>query len=132
LVIFIFFGFVISLLIAWLWQKNHLENNQLYLSLGFYRHFWQLYWQNLLSSIKMTIILAIAPKKLKPITYQLNVDKNQDLLCLVSFHFLSGIIVDNQDNKSIKINCVDACFLQNKKIRFLFRSFENIDDNQLI
>ena len=28
-VIFIFFGFAVSLLITWLWQKNNPENNQL-------------------------------------------------------------------------------------------------------
>jgi len=131
-VIFIFFGFVVSLLITWLWHKNNPENNQLYLSLGFYRHFWQLYWQNCLSSLKMIAKIALTPKKLQPITQQLEISQNQDLTLLVSFHFLSGIIVDNQDNKSIKINCVDACFLQKKKISFLFRSFQNIDDNQLI
>lgn len=131
-VIFIFFGFVVSLLITWLWHKNNPENNQLYLSLGFYRHFWQLYWQNFPSSLKMIAKIALTPKKLQPITQQLEISQNQDLTLLVSFHFLSGIIVDNQDNKSIKINCVDSCFLQKKKISFLFRSFQNIDDNQLI
>ncbi len=129
--IFMLFGIVLCFLITLLWQKNNTQN-QLYLSLGFYRHFWYLYWQNCLSSLKMLLKIACQANKLEPITHQIEINQNIDFALLISFHFLSGVIIDNNDNKSIKISCVDACFLEKKKIRFLLKSFQNIDDNQLI
>ena len=129
--IFMMFGVVLCLLISWFWQKTP-EQNQLYLSWGFYRHFWQLYWQNYLTSLKMLFKIAFFANKLQPTTQQIAINHNTDFALLISFHFLSGVIIDNQDNKSIKISCVDACFLEKKKISFLLRSLQNIDDNQLI
>ena len=129
--IFISFGVILCLLISWFWQKTP-EQNQLYLSFGFYRHFWQLYWQNYLTSLKMLFKIAFFANKLQPTTQQIAINHNTDFALLISFHFLSGVIIDSQDNKSIKISCVDACFLEKKKISFLLRSLQNIDDNQLI
>ena len=80
----------------------------------------------------MLLKIACQANKLEPITHQIEINQNIDFTLLISFHFLSGVIIDNNDNKSIKISCVDACFLEKKKIRFLLKSFQNIDDNQLI
>ena len=80
----------------------------------------------------MLFKIAFFANKLQPTTQQIDINHNTDFALLISFHFLSGVIIDSQDNKSIKISCVDACFLEKKKISFLLRSLQNIDDNQLI
>lgn len=136
--LYIFFGLIASGFVAIVSFRLKLveeKSELLYLSLGFYRHFINLFIKSFFSAIALIISLAISRKELNPTIHKIKLtpkDKFNPALLMASFNMSSGLFSIGMKDDEILVHAIDESYFKKFDLNKTRRSLNNANDDNLI
>ncbi|MBU6139965.1 MAG: Na+/H+ antiporter subunit E [Proteobacteria bacterium] len=135
--LYLFLGFVSAGLVSLISASLNLvkkDSEILYLSTGFYRHFFLIFVKNFFSSILLIISLSFK-KKIHPTLHRIrlkpNVKFNQALLT-ATFNMSTGLFcVDVKDNEML-IHAINSSYFKKFDLQKTCMNLRDINDDNLI
>lgn len=107
----------------------------LYLSSGFYRHFFKIYAKNILAAIKLIIDLATSKKSLHPTLHKVKIglnDKFNPALLMASFNFSAGLLSIGIKDYEILVHAIDENYFRRFDLQKICASLNNVNDDNLV
>lgn len=111
------------------------ESELLYLSLGFYRHFLQLYFNNFVKSCYLILLLALSKKPIRPLLYSILVDYNNKFnpaLMVASFNISAGLFCIGIKENSFYIHAIDEKYFHEFDLFKMKKNLPEINDDNLV
>jgi|GEM_PF-1479218 len=140
--LYLVFGVIASALVSLVSMRLKLiEKNSelLYLSLGFYRHFFMIFVNNFLSSLFLIINLAFRKKDLRPTLHRIKLGANlrfNPALLMASFNMSTGLICvgvkENVKENEMLIHAIDPSYFKKCDFQKICLNLRNINDDNLI
>lgn len=137
---YVCFGLLSCTLVAVVSAKIGLiEKNSelLYLSFGFYRHFFGVFMRNFYRSILLVISLAFGGKKFQPTLCKATIKKKFDFnpaLLIATVNMTCGLlcIETKDDNSEFVIHAIDEKFFDGFDLQKTCLSLEETNDDKLV
>ncbi len=135
---YLLFGIAFSALISFTSFKLGLvkkESELLYLSLGFYRHFLQLYYQNFIKSCRLIILLALSKKPIRPLLYSVPLDYNNKFnpaLMVASLNMSAGLFCIGIKENFFYIHAIDEQYFSDFDLFKMKKDLPEINDDNLV
>lgn len=136
--LYTFLGLLSAALISVLSYKTKLINEKselLYLSAGFYRHFFKIYFKNFFSSLRMLVIMAFSNRSLRPVIRSMNIGDevifNRPLL-LTSLNMTTGILCFNANEEIFLLHCADDKYFRKFNLAKTVKVLSNVNDDDSI
>lgn len=136
--LYVFFGIlsasfvaVVSFRLKLIEEKSEL----LYLSLGFYRHFFQIFVKNFFSAIKFVISMALTNKPFHPIVYSLELspeNKFNPALLMASLNMTTGLFCIGTKEQEIFVHCIDDDHFKKFNLQKTYKFLKDINDDNLV
>ena len=132
------FGIAVSSLISFASFKLNLvtkESELLYLSLGFYRHFLQLYCKNFVKSCNLILILALSKKPIRPLLYSIPLDYNNKFnpaLMVASLNISAGLFCIGIKENFFYIHAIDEKYFNDFDLFKIKKNLPEINDDNLV
>ncbi len=111
------------------------KSELLYLSFGFYSHFFKLFVKNFLSSIKLVISLAISNKALHPIVRNVKFsqkNKFNPALLMASFNMTTGLFCIGLKDQEMLIYAIGDDYFKKFDLQKICSSLSNVNDDNLV
>lgn len=137
---YVCFGLVSCVLVAVISAKIGLiEKNSelLYLSFGFYRHFFSIFVKNFSGSIVLIIALAFGSKKFQPTLCKAVIKKKFDFnpaLLIATINMTCGLLCleAKDDDSEFVIHAIDEKFFDKFDLQKTCLSLEETNDDKLV
>ena len=136
--LYLFFGVIASGLVSASSYKLKLideKSELLYLSFGFYRHFFKIYCKSFFSAIKLIFELAFREKKIKPIVYLVKFNEQNHFspaLLMASFNMTTGLFsIDFKDNELL-IHAINKEYFEKFNLHKTIVALKHTNDDNLI
>ena len=135
---YFFCGLVASALISVASRKMNFikkDSELLYLSLGLYRHFIKIYFQNFLKSWQLIFILALHKKPLKPLFYSIPLDyqnKFNPALMVTSLNMSAGLFCIGMKQNIFYIHAIEEKYFNNFDLFWMKKNLPEINDDNLV
>ena len=136
--LYTFLGLLSAGLVSVLSYKTKLINEKselLYLSVGFYRYFFKIYFKNFFPSLRMLVNMAFSNKSLRPIIRFINLSDevafNRPLL-LASLNMTTGILSLNANEKGFLLHCIDDKYFRKFNLTKTVKVLSNVNDDDSI
>ena len=113
-------------------EKN---SELLYLSLGFYRHFFMIFVNNFLSSLFLIMNLAFRKKDLHPTLHRIKLRANlrfNPALLMASLNMSTGVFCVGVKENEILIHAIDPSYFKKCDFQKICLNLRNINDDNLI
>ncbi len=136
--LYVFFGIIASGLVAVASFRLKLieeKSELLYLSLGFYRHFFRIFVKNFLSSIRLIIDLAISRKPLHPTLHRVILQEKHRFnpaLLMTSFNMSTGLFSISLKDDEIMVHALDENYFSQFDMHRASKSLNNVNDDNLV
>lgn len=136
--LYVFFGLLSAVLVAVASFRLKLiekKSELLYLSFGFYRHFFKIFVKNFFSSINLIIDLAISRKQLSPTLHKVRIDeklKFNPALLMVSFNMSAGLFSIGAKDDEILIHALDEKYFSQFDLQKICASLNHVNDDNLV
>ncbi len=136
--LYVYLGIFASLMVSIFSYQAKMINKKsqlLFLSLGFYRHFFLIYIKNFIDSIYLIIELATKKKSAHPTIHKIKINRNKKInydLLMFSLTMTSGLVAVENFNDEITIHAIDEKFFQKLKLEKIYKSLENVNDDDLV
>ena len=107
----------------------------LFLSIGFYQHFFSVYFKNFFKAIKLIIDLAISRRVMMP---SINIIKHNEEsgddhhLLVASINLYVGVFVLNATETSLVIHSIDKSFFKELNINNLKKQLRLVNDDEIV
>jgi len=112
------------------------DNELLYLSLGFYRHFYKIFVANFFSSIKIIIKLAFTNKNWShPLLYKIQFDEKNKFnvgLLMASLNMTSGLFCVNFKDNEFLVHALDEECFARFNLQKICNSLNHVNDDTLV
>jgi len=111
------------------------ESELLYLSLGFYHHFLQIYYRNFLKSCHLIALLALSKKPIRPLLYSVPLDYNNKFnpaLMVASLNISAGLFCIKIKKDSFYIHAIDEKYFNNFDLFKMKKNLPEINDDNLV
>ncbi len=108
------------------------DRELLYLNFGFYRHFFNIFFGNFFSAIKIILRLSLKKEPLYPV---IQIIKNNDTnlgLLVASINMTSGIFCIDCNNDNITIHALDQDYFKALNLKKIVNSLNDTKDENLI
>lgn len=135
---FIIFGIFSSALVAIISYQLRLidkTSELLYLSIGFYKHFVGLYFQNFYKSILLIFELAIQKKSLHPTLHRIKFKSNfrfNPALLIATLNMNAGLFAIGVEDDDIIIHAIHEDFFYDFDLLKNTISLNNVNDDNLV
>lgn len=136
--LYLFFGICFSAIISAASFRLKLikkESELLYLSVGFYRHFLEIYFKNFIKSLKLILFLALTKKAVRPLVYSLKIDSNNKFnqgLMVATINIFAGIFCIKNDKDFFKIHAIDEKYFNDFNMLKMKKILPEINDDNLV
>ncbi len=136
--LYVFFGVVASSLVSLAsFRLNLIEKKSelLYLSFGFYRHFFKIFTSGFVSSIKLILKLAAARQPMHPLIYTVEIDKKNHFnmaLLMASFNMTAGLFCIGAKENEILVHAIDEEHFKKFDLQKICKRLNNINDDNLV
>ena len=107
----------------------------LYLSFGFYRHFFWLYTKNFFTSIKLIVSLALGKKSIRPLLYSIPIDyqsRFNPALMVFSVNMSSGLFCIGIKDENFFIHAIDEKYFNNFDLFKINKILPEVNDDNLV
>ncbi len=107
----------------------------LYLSFGFYRHFFWLYVMNFISSLKLIAHMALSKKTIRPLLYAIPVDyKNRfnPALMVSSLNMSAGLFCIGIKDENFYIHAIDEKYFNDFNLFRVKKVLPEVNDDNLV
>lgn len=137
-ILYFVLGVVACGAVSLLCYKLQIINNKskfLFLSIGFYRHFFLIYFKNFFKAIFLIIDLAINRRVMMPTIniIKFNEENAEDNhLLIASINFCVGVFVLNATESSLVIHSIDKGFFKELNINNLKKQLRLINDDEIV
>ena len=135
---FLIFGIISSLVISIISYQLKLINNKselLYLSLGFYHHFFGIYFKNFFKSMNLVFDLAINRKSLHPTIHRIKFHDHyrfNSALLISSFNMSAGLFSIGIDGDEIIIHAIHEEYFYEFDLLKNIINLNNVNDDNLV
>lgn len=136
--LYVFFGILASGLVSVASFRLKLieeKSELLYLSFGFYRHFFKIFMKSFFSAIKLIIDLAISRKPLHPTLHNVKFspkNKFNPALLMASYNMSTGLFSIGNKDDEILIHAIDEEYFKKFDLQKTCNSLNNVNDDNLI
>lgn len=136
--LYIFFGFIASSLVVAISLRLKLiekKSEMLFLSFGFYRHFFRFFFHNFFRSMKLLFDLAMGKSFLKPTVHYVKIDEKDSFnpaLLMASLNMSAGLFAIGLQNNEIMIHAIDEIYFKKFDFKKTCASLHNVNDDNLI
>ena len=137
-IVYFFIGIIASLTIAVFSYRIRLidaNSKFLYLSFGFYRHFFILYFKNFFRAIFLIIELAINRRTLNPKLHFLDIKRDHNFseeLLIASINLSAGLLVIQVNEENIVIHSIDEEFFYRVNFNKIYKNLANVNDDEIV
>jgi len=134
--IYFLFGSLAAILISFFSYKLKIIDKKskfLYLNIGFYRHFFALFVKNYVKSLILILKFAFFKNDNLAIIKKYKIH-NQDIditMLVSSINMITGLYAINKGNELI-VYYLDKSYLKDLNFKKIYKSLNNIDDNNLV
>lgn len=110
------------------------KSELLYLSLGFYRHFFKLYFGNFFSGLKLIITFALTSKDVKPSIFAVDFDSSgyNPALLMTSYNMSSGLFCIGHKGDTLFIHSIDDEYFKKFNLKKTVNILKNVNDDNLV
>lgn len=136
--LYLFLGFIASAFVAFISERLKLvkkDDELLFLSIGFYRHFATTFFGNLPSSLSLIIFMALGRKATNPTLHKIRLKANSRFnpaLLIASFNMSSGLFcVDAKDNE-MTIHAIESSYFKKFNLQKTCLTLRNINEDDII
>lgn len=136
---FAIIGSIFSFLIAAISYRFNLINKKselLFLSFGFYRHFFKLYFKNFYSSLILIIKVLLGKRNINPVVYKLLIDdsnKSFNPSSLIStINMSTGLLVIFNENNLLLVHALNEEYINNFSFSANMAKLNNLNDDKLV
>ena len=136
--LYLIFGVAFSSIVSFIsFKLNFIKKDSelLYLSLGFYRHFLQLYCQNFIKSCGLIFFLVITKRSIRPLVYSIEIDyqnKFNPALMLTSFNISAGLFCIDIKEDIFYIHAIDEKYFNHFDLFKMKKNLPEINDDNLV
>ncbi len=136
--LYLIFGVISSMLVTQASYKMKLLNQKselLYLSIGFYRHFFQIYFAGFCSSLILVVKMALSKNFVNPIVFNLKFEESKTYnsgLLISSINMSSGLFVIGTKENEIFVHAISDYYFSKLNIRKIHNSLCNVNDDNLV
>lgn len=111
------------------------KSELLYLSFGFYRHFFKIYFGNFFSGIKLIIKMALGNQDEKPsvfiVEFKNTIHLNAGLL-MASYNMTSGLFCIGHKDEVLYIHAINDAYFRKFDLQKTISVLENVNDDNLV
>jgi len=129
------FSFLISL-ISYRFNLINKKSELLFLSLGFYHHFFKLYFKNFYSSLMLIIKIVSGKKNINPVIYKLLIDDNNKSFnpssLISTINMNTGLLVIFNENNSLLIHALNEEYINHFNFSANIAKLNNLNDDKLV
>jgi multisubunit Na+/H+ antiporter MnhE subunit len=136
--LYVFFGIIASAFVSIASSRLRLieqKSELLYLSFGFYRYFFDLFFSNFFNSIRLVIDIALTNKELHPIVYRVPVEEefsfNHGLL-VAGLNMTSGLLCLGVRDEEILVHAIDEKHFQRFDFDKTKKILSEVNDDNLV
>lgn len=135
---YLLFGILFSSLISFASYKLKLikkDSELLYLSLGFYRYFINLYYKNFLKSCHLIFLLALGKKTLRPLIYSIPLDSNKKFnpaLMVSSINMSAGLFCVAIKDNFFYVHAIEEKYFNDFDQFKIIKKLPEINDDNLV
>lgn len=136
--LYTFLGLLSASFISVLSYKTKLINEKselLYLSSGFYRHFFKIYFKNFFPSLRMLVIMVFSNRSLRPVIRRMNVSNEINFnlpLLLSSLNMTTGIFCLKASEEGFLLHCIDDKYFKKFNLAKTVKVLNNVNDDDSI
>jgi multisubunit Na+/H+ antiporter MnhE subunit len=141
--VYVFFGIGASLLVSIFSYKLQIiekKSELLYLSLGFYRHFLKIFFNNFSESIKIVLKMALSKNDLNPLVYEVKIDEKisfNPALLMISLNMTAGLFCiglkdNNPEGQKILVHAISRANFKKFDFKKICKSLNNVNDDNLV
>jgi multisubunit Na+/H+ antiporter MnhE subunit len=136
--LYIFFGIGASAFVAAVSFRLKLiekKSELLYLSFGFYRHFFRVFVGNFVSGIKLIFSLVFSREPLHPIIYSIDFGSSHKFnpaLLMASFNMTTGLFCIGMKDQEILVHAIDEDYFKRFNLQKTYALLDNVNDDNLV
>ena len=139
-VLYVFFGILCCSSVAVASSRLKLieeKSELLYLSFGFYRHFFKIFTGNFFSAIKLVASLAFGSKQVHPVICKISLKAKYEFnpaLLLATINMTSGLLcigLKNEDHEFL-IHAIDEKYFDKFDLQKVCASLDEVNDDNLV
>ena len=111
------------------------KSELLYLSFGFYRHFFRIYFGSFFSAIQLVINLAFTNKQIKPVVYSINFnykDAFNPALLMASFNMTTGLFCIGIKDDNLVIHAIDTEHFKKFNMSKTLAALGKVNDDNIV
>lgn len=111
------------------------KSELLYLSVGFYRHFFKLFVKNFFSAMRLIIDLALANKPLHPLVYSVKFNpknKFNPALLMASYNMSTGLFCISMKDDEMLIHAIDEEHFKKFDLQKISANLSNVNDDNIV
>jgi multisubunit Na+/H+ antiporter MnhE subunit len=129
------FSFLISL-ISYRFNLINKKSELLFLSFGFHRHFFKLYFKNFYSSLILIINIVLGKKNINPVVYKLLIDDGNKIFnpssLISTINMNTGLLVIFNENNLLLVHALNDEYLSNFNFSANIAKLNNLNDDKLV
>ena len=136
--LYVFFGILASGLVSIASSRLGViekRSELLYLSFGFYRHFFKIFASNFFSSIKLIANIALTKQSFQPLVYKIKMDSEKSfnpLLLALTFSMTSGLFCIGLTNDEILVHAIDEKYFEQFDLKKTCAILAEVNDDNLV
>ena len=136
--LYVFFGILASGVVSIAsYRINIIEKKSelLYLSFGFYRHFFKSFLRNFFSAVKLVVKLAISNEPLHPRVYVIKLNEENHFnpaLLMSSFNMTTGLFCIGMKDYEVFVHAIDEAYFKKFDLQKTYKSLNNVNDDNLV
>ena len=136
--LYVFFGILASSVVSIAsYRVNIIEKKSelLYLSFGFYRHFFKFFLSNFFSAVKLVVKLAISNQPLYPRVYVIKLNEENQFnpaLLMSSFNMTTGFFCIGMKDNEVFVHAIDEAYFKKFDLQKTYKSLNNVNDDNLV
>jgi multisubunit Na+/H+ antiporter MnhE subunit len=111
------------------------DSELLYMSFGFYRHFFKIFFKNFFSSLKLIFRLAFDREPIHPTVHIVKLEEKNNInpaLLMTSLSMSTGLFCIGVKDEKIMVHVIDEKYFKKFDAKKISADLKNINDDNLV